>query len=141
MPPAARLAALGTAAALDAELPVEGPAWDFGLKLLVAVCLDETAATDRTLLGERRLQHLIGRLGRQRPMTVFAVFGATLATGLLGLVFGLVLGERGCLPLGGSLGGVETLLEIAHGLLELLDEPIPLRQLLLELLVFSLQGV
>ena len=55
VPATARLAALGALAAVDAELPVEGPAGDFGLKLLVAVCLDETAATDRTLLGEGRL--------------------------------------------------------------------------------------
>jgi hypothetical protein len=138
MPTAARLAALGTVAAMDAELPVERLSWEFRLKLFVAVGLDKAAATDRALFGEGGLQDFIRWLGRRRPMTVFAVLGATLATRLLGLLFGLVCGERGRLPLGGPLGGVETLLEFTHGLLELFDEPIALRHLLLELLVFSL---
>jgi len=57
---------------MDDELAVAGPAWDFGLKLFVAVRFDEAAATARTLFGEGSLQGFIKLLERRRPSACLA---------------------------------------------------------------------
>lgn len=61
-----------------------------------------------------------------------------LAAGFLVVLFGGAAGERSRLPLDRALGGFEALLEVGHGPLELVNEPVALLQLLPQLFVLRL---
>ena len=72
-------------------------------------------------------------------MAMFAVLRAAFAAGLLRVVLGRALGERRGLALGRALGGVQALLQIAEGLVQLVDEAVAFRELLAEVLDFGLE--
>jgi hypothetical protein len=97
---------------VDVELPVEGLARDLDLELPGDVGFVELSATAGAVVGQRRLVDLVDLLGGRRlAMRLGAVVSAGLATGLLGLVHGLALGEGGGLALAGADGLVELAAE------------------------------
>jgi hypothetical protein len=88
---------------VDVEPAVNGLARDLHLELLGDVGLVEGAATAGASAGQGRLVDLVELLGAGRlAVGLGAVVLAGLAAGLLGLVCGLALGERGGLALAGA---------------------------------------
>jgi len=83
------LAALWAVAAVDGELTDDGLAWNFRLKLLIEMILDDLAAAIGTLLGQRSVESFLDARGRRRlAMSVVAVLFALLAAGFLGFFLG-----------------------------------------------------
>jgi hypothetical protein len=88
---------------MDVELPVDGLARDLDLELLGDVRLVERAAAVWAAVRQQRLVNLIDLLGCGRlAVGLGAVVSAGLASGLLGLVGGLALGEGRGLALAGT---------------------------------------
>jgi hypothetical protein len=88
---------------VDVELPVDGLARDLDLELLGDVGFVERAATVGADLGQRCLVDLVYLFGgRWLPVGLGAIILAGLAAGLLGLVGGRCVGERGGLALTGA---------------------------------------
>src|SRR5580700_6485697 len=100
MSAAQMLAALVTVAAVDFELTHDGLSWDLRLELLIEAILDDVAPAIGALFGQRRIECFID-LGRgwRLAMGMLAVLIALLATGFLGLILRLALGERSGLSL------------------------------------------
>jgi hypothetical protein len=137
MPTPHVLAAVGAMAAVNDELANDGLAGNFRLELLVEMILDDSATASGTLFRQSRLKGFIDLGGRRwRPMAVWAVVLALFAAGFLGLGLGFTFGERRRLPLGRAFNFLEPFLEIANGVLQLFNQPIPGCQLLFEQLVF-----
>jgi hypothetical protein len=113
------LAALLAMATVDVELADDGLAWHLGLELLIEMVLDHVAAAIGTLLGQGHVECFIDLGGRRwLAVAVLTVLVAGLAARLLGLLFRLALGEGRGLPLGGAFDLLQTMLQIANGLLE-----------------------
>jgi hypothetical protein len=72
-------------------------------------------------------------------MAVRAMLIAGFAAGLLGVRIGRTAGEGRGLPFGGALGGLQTLLQITDGLLQLVDKAILLCLSAAEFFVLGLQ--
>ena len=82
--------------------------------------LDHVAAALGTLLGQGGVKRFIDLVGRRRlAMAVLAVLLAGLAARLLGILFRLAFGKGSRLALGGAFDLLQTMLQIANGLLEL----------------------
>src|SRR5271155_1028442 len=71
---------------------------------------------------------------RCRPMAMLAVSLAAFAPRLLGVVLGLASRKRRRLSFGGAFGKFKAFLEIAHGLLQLLNGAITLGELFAQLI-------
>jgi hypothetical protein len=103
MAPLDPTAALAAPADVNVELPVDGLARDLDLELLSDVGLVERPAAVGASAWQGRLVCFIDLVGPRRLAVGFgAVVFAGLATGLLGLVDGLALGEGGGLALAGA---------------------------------------
>ena len=127
-------------AAVNVEPPHDGPAGNLRLVLHIDMHFDNHVATVVTAIGQRRFVDFVYLAGWwRRSMAVPAVLVARLAAGLLGILFGRVARERRGLPFGGAFGGIETLLQIAIGLHELLDSAILLCHPTAQLFVFGPQ--
>jgi hypothetical protein len=108
--------ALTASADVDVELSVDGLARDLDLELLGDVGLVQTAAATGAGVGQVRLVNLVDlfRAGRL-AVGLGAVVFTGLASGLLGLVGRLSLGEGGGL----ALAGAGRLVELAAEALDL----------------------
>jgi hypothetical protein len=108
--------ALTASADVDVELSVDGLARDLDLELLGDVGLVQTAAATEAGVGQVRLVNLVDlfRAGRL-AVGLGAVVFTGLASGLLGLVGRLSLGEGGGL----ALAGAGRLVELAAEALDL----------------------
>src|SRR5437867_1988726 len=93
--------AVRTAADVNIELAMNGPARNLDLILLVDVCLLNRAAAIWARFRERGLVGLIDLFGR-RPMRLSAVILARFAAGFFGFSLGRPFGERSCLALTGA---------------------------------------
>lgn len=104
-------------AAMDFEFADDGLAWNLGLKLLIAMILNDVAATVGTLRRQGRVESFIDALGRRRfAMGVQAVLFSFLATRLLGMLLGFAFGERSRLAFGGPFEFFDAFLQIENGL-------------------------
>jgi hypothetical protein len=125
------MASLNAAAALTAlpdvnvELPVDGLARDLELELLGDVGFVQVAAAIGAGVGQVRLVDLVNLFGAGRQaMGLGAVVFAWLAAGLLGLGYGLALGEGGGLALAGAGRLVELVAEAVVLGLQVIDSPL-----------------
>jgi hypothetical protein len=88
---------------VDVELPVDGLARDLDLELLGDVGLVERTAAVGAAVRQGRLVNLVELVrGRRLAVGLGAVILAGLASGFLGLVGRLALGEGGGLALAGA---------------------------------------
>jgi hypothetical protein len=101
---------MATLAEVDVELPVDGLARDLNLELLGDLGLVERPAAVGASVWQGRLVCFIDLVVPRRLAVGFGtVLFAGLAAGVLGLVYGLALGEGG----GMAPGGAGRLVELA----------------------------
>jgi hypothetical protein len=126
MPAAVAFAALDAVAAMDVELAMDDPAWNFALIGCIDMRLvNATAAIAK--FGEGSLMKFIDLVERRRwTMTMLAMLGTGLATRRLRIFLGRPLGKRRRLPLGSPLDRIEPSLEFGKFLLQFGNTPIPL---------------